>query len=89
MCDIDVCYGRTVLALRLLSDARTVSDQQVHHGVGVYEDSRCHCHAAATATTQHQRAVRRALVAAAAAAWGIVGTHVTLQLREGLAVNAT
>lgn len=83
--NIDVCYRHAVLALWLLCDTGTVGDQQVHHGVGAHEDSRRRCHAAAAA--QHHRAIRCALPAAAA--WGIVGTHVALELREGLAVHAT
>lgn len=87
--DIGVCYRHTVLALWLLCDAGTVGDQQIHHGVGAHEDSRCWCHAAAAAATATQRkcAIRNALPTAAA--WGIMGTHVALQLREGFAVHTT
>lgn len=82
--DIDVCYRHAVLALWLLCNAGTVGDQQVHHGVGADEDSGCRRHAA---VAQRHAAIRCTL--STAAAWGIVGTHVALQLCEGLAVHAT
>lgn len=87
--NIDACYRHAVLALWLLCNAGTIGDQQVHHGVGADEDSRCRCHAAATdaAAAQRHCAIRCSL--STAAAWRIMGTHVALQLREGLAVHAT
>lgn len=44
-----MCYRHAVLALWFLCNAGTVGDQQVHHGVGAHEDSRCRFHAATAA----------------------------------------